>query len=98
MTAWLRVDKMFASVSIIVQRMLSLVAESKGNTSGVVVVTKFFGMGSIIRFLSLCKQRGVDLSKVLILTFESNREVCELWGVRGIFINSRSIGAMISGV
>lgn len=59
---------------------------------GRVAVVKLMGLGSIIRLLSLCRERQVDFSRVVLVTFDSNREACHLLGIEhGLFIRTRNI-------
>jgi Glycosyltransferase family 9 (heptosyltransferase) len=54
--------------------------------SDYVFVIKLMGMGSIIRFASLCEQHKVDKSKITLITFSRQQEVCELFGFSNLFI------------
>lgn len=50
-----------------------------------VFVIKFMGLGSIIRFASLCEQHQVDKSKITMVTFHHHKEICKLFGFRNTF-------------
>jgi hypothetical protein len=93
--SWVRIDRLFAPgyrfLQLIIEPFFS-VGRQQSNTF---VVMKFFGMGSIIRLLSLCEERHIDLDKVVLVTFSANREVCRIWGLRAIFIDSNSVWKMI---
>lgn len=56
-------------------------ASTRKVQTGRVAVIKLMGLGSIIRLLSLCRERKVDFSRVVLVTFASNREACHLLGV-----------------
>ncbi len=49
-------------------------------------VIKLMGMGSIIRFASLCEQHQVDKSKMTLITFSRQQEICQLFGFPHLFI------------
>lgn len=47
---------------------------------GPVLVVKFLGMGSLVQFASLCRERKVDRNKVILLTLAKHRDICLLLG------------------
>jgi hypothetical protein len=91
LTSWVTIDRLFAPVRRLVQFAIRPITFLSTENSGDVVVMKFFGLGSIIRMLSLSEERGVDLSRVVIVTFAANAELCRVWGVRAIFIRNNSL-------
>lgn len=48
-------------------------------------VIKLMGMGSLIRFASLCEQHQVDKSRLTLITFSSQQEICTLFGFPNLF-------------
>jgi ADP-heptose:LPS heptosyltransferase len=97
LTRWIKIDRLFAPAAMLSRWILEPLTIIQSGAVKDVVVMKFFGMGSLIRFFSLCEQNDVDLSRIVLLTFSANKEVCEMWGVRGIFIDKGSIGEMTRG-
>jgi hypothetical protein len=97
LTTWVTIDRLFAPASTIARWILEPLTSVPSRGREDAVVMKFFGMGSLIRFLSLCERSGVDLSRMVVLTFAANREVCEMWGVRGIFVGSGSLAEILLG-
>jgi hypothetical protein len=91
-----KIDRMFAGISRIVQLALGPLTSIATENRRDLVVMKFFGMGSIIRMFSLCEERGIDLSHVVLVTSLRNAELCRIWGVRGIFISDESPARMIT--
>lgn len=95
LSSLVKIDGWFAVISRIIQLTVGPLTSVSAENRGDVVVMKFFGMGSIIRMLSLCEDRGVDLSRIVLVTASGNAELCRIWGVRGIFIRNDSLAGMI---
>src|SRR5688572_32611223 len=91
-----KIDRLFAGISRIVQMSLGPLTSIATENRRDLVVMKFFGMGSIIRMFSLCEERGIDLSCVVLVTSSRNAELCRIWGARGIFISDESPARMIT--
>ncbi len=86
----LSIDRWFSPLNRLV-RGRNYRAGLKKTGSGDVAIIKLMGLGSIIRLLSLCHESNVDLSRVILITFASNREACRLLKVdRALFIRTDS--------
>ena len=83
------------SCSKLIQWVVEMMTTVRRRTGARFIVMKFFGMGSLVRFLSLCEEKNVDLSRLVIVTISANGEVCRMWGVDAILIDSESVGKMI---
>src|SRR5688572_32396415 len=94
--SWMRIDKAFGPVyRAFHQIMLRLTVVGADREH--VVIIKLFGMGSIIRLLGMCEEHGIDLSRVTLITSDSNRELCELWGLNSVLISTSSLRGLVSG-
>jgi hypothetical protein len=93
--SWVQIDRLFTPVYRGLQLIIDLISPVRDRPGQAYVVMKFFGMGSIIRLLALCEEKSIDLDKVVLVTFSSNREVCLIWGLKGIYIESGSLVQMI---
>ncbi len=57
-----------------------------------VVVLKFLGIGSIVRWAALCEEKSIDKSQLVLVTFDRHRELVALLGFDNcIFIRTQSI-------
>lgn len=86
----LRIDRWFRSIHLLSNRLLRGNPSTPG--SGRVLVIKLMGLGSIIEFAARCDQHGVDKDNVIILSFETHREVTTLFGFgNSMFIRTNSL-------
>jgi hypothetical protein len=86
----LKIDRWFHPLNRVFRgRNLSSIRKAQ---TGRVAVIKLMGLGSIIRLVSLCREKQVDFSRIVLITFESNREACHLLGVdHCLFIRTNSL-------
>jgi ADP-heptose:LPS heptosyltransferase len=76
----LKIDKWFGGLNYLTNRFQPKVSNQVNKNT--VVVIKLAGMGSIIRLFSLCQKHCIDLSKVTLITFASQKEVCQFIGLQ----------------
>ncbi len=78
-TLLLKLDRWLGGVNRFMSYFQSATSRSR-HTDNIVVI-KLMGMGSIIRLFSLCEKNGVDLSKITLITFISQKEACLVMGL-----------------
>ncbi|CAN5437845.1 hypothetical protein BH10BAC4_BH10BAC4_19750 [soil metagenome] len=76
----LAIDRLFWLPHRLAEMLLTSFGTVNPNHSDQVVIIKFIGLGSIIRFAGLCEKYHIDKSKITLLTLASNRELCDLLG------------------
>lgn len=89
------IDRLFSPLYTFAKFLLTKPTYNKKNQSDQVVVIKLMGMGSIIRFASLCEEYQVDKTNVTMITFLHHREVCGIFGFGTICIRTTVVGFLI---
>ncbi|CAN5422327.1 hypothetical protein BH10BAC4_BH10BAC4_13680 [soil metagenome] len=83
----LRIDRLFWLPHRLSGFLSNVFGKIHKNESNQVLLIKFMGLGSIIHLSSLCNKNNVDRSRVMLLTLEANRPLCDLIG----FSNTRFV-------
>jgi len=94
---WARIDQVIEPVYQAFHFLMRPLTAVKDGQRDHVVVIKLFGLGSIVRFLGLCEESGVDLSRTTIVTSDSHKELCQIWGLTAVFIPTNSAWALARG-
>lgn len=94
---WTSIDRGFEPVYSVFHFVMRKLTRLSHKTRDEIVIIKLFGMGSIVRLMDMCEERGVDTSRLTIVTSHSHKELCQLWGLKGIFIHTHSILALARG-
>lgn len=92
----LKIDRLFRLPYRLILFLASKRNDEISQASDRVVVIKLMGMGSLIRFASLCQQHLVDKDQITIVTFSHQQEVCKLFGFPHLYlIQSTSVWKFI---
>ena len=81
----LLIDRLFWLPHQITEFLFKTFASISSDHTEHLFTVKFMGLGSIIRFAALCEHHQVDKSKVTLVTFSQQKEVCTLFGFRKIY-------------
>src|SRR5271154_175002 len=79
----LLIDRMFwvpYRLATIFPGLLGKISSETGAHENHILVIKLMGLGSLIKFASLCEKSEVDKRKITLITFERHREFCRLFG------------------
>jgi hypothetical protein len=94
---WMALDRLIKPVYRVFHYVMMRSTRIKSVNTHQVVVIKLFGLGSIVRLIEMCEDRGVDFSKIVIITSDSHREFCELCSLKAIYINTSSTWTLARG-
>jgi hypothetical protein len=83
--SFLLLDQLLKPLYFVVQAFFSRWWFERKEKSEKVVAIKFLGMGSIIRFASLCEENNVDKTKICIITSPAHEEICATCGFTSIY-------------
>lgn len=89
-------DRFFHFPYRILRFLSSRAKVSGGFEENPVLIIKFMGMGSITLLSSVCDELQIDRDRIILITFESQREVCELLGFPRVWYVRTSFPFFIS--